>query len=143
VEQVSSLGAFLKGRYLHTPNAIQNWQDLEAEDAGAGTVLSPCQERHCGAAVLFCSPLGYLLLCRVTGNGLGHGGFSPTASVRCNSCSDVASMNWFLLAFSLERVSAAEDAGFGCSLRYKFLIDLTYLKIFAEHVIFVVGCESV
>ena len=142
MEQVHSLSAFLKGRYLHTQNAIQNWQAFEAEDEGAGTILSPCQETHCGAAVRFCSSLGYVFLCRVMGNGFSHGGFSPTVSVRGNSRSAVAFMNWFLLVFSLERMSAARDADFRCSLRYTFFIDLTYLKKFAEQVIFVVGHES-
>lgn len=57
-EQVHSLSAFFKGRYLHIQNARQNWQALEAEDEGAGNIPvppAPHQERHCGAAVRSCS----------------------------------------------------------------------------------------
>lgn len=36
----------------------------------------PRQERHYGAAVCFCSPLDYLVLCRGMGNGFSYRGFS-------------------------------------------------------------------
>lgn len=62
------------------------------------------------------------------GNGFSQGNFSLTVSVSGDSRRDVAFVSWFLLAFTLERKSAAEDAGLGWSISYKFLIDLTYLK---------------
>lgn len=74
----STVSAYFSGVGIYVPKMPFRIGRLwRPEDERAGTVLSPCQERHCGAAVCFCSPLDYLLLCRGMGNGFSYRGFSP------------------------------------------------------------------